>query len=69
MTSGVKPTHQLGGSTLVTAGSFPGLSCAEFCAGAGIAVGKKISAQHKVKSGRKSKRPVIKVQNFFTPEG
>ena len=64
MTSDVKPIHQLGGSTLVTKGSFPALSSA----GAALAEGKRISAQHKLKSRRVNKRPVIEVQNFFTPE-
>jgi hypothetical protein len=49
MTSDDKPIHQLGGSTLVTAGSIPALSCAEFC-GTALMQGERISAQHKAKS-------------------
>jgi hypothetical protein len=52
---------------LVTVGSLPALSCPGFCAGAALTDGKRI-AQHKPKSGMESKRPVIKMQNFFTPE-
>jgi hypothetical protein len=66
MSSAVKPIHQLGGSTLVTEGSFPALFSAGFCAG--TAEGKRISAQHRPKSSSENKRPVIKGQNFFTPE-
>jgi hypothetical protein len=69
MSSEVKPIHQLGGSTLVTMGSFPGLPGAEFCVGAAVTEGKRTSEQHKAKSGRETKRPVIEGQNFFTPEG
>jgi hypothetical protein len=67
MSSEVNPIHQVGGSTLVTVGSLPALSCPGFCAGAALTDGKRI-AQHKPKSGMESKRPVIKMQNFFTPE-
>jgi hypothetical protein len=49
MTSEVKPIHQLGGSTLVTAGSFPTLSCVALSAGAAVPEGEKIKLQHKLK--------------------
>jgi hypothetical protein len=49
MTSDDKPIHQVGGSTLVTAGSIPVLSCAVFCE-ATQTQGERISAQHKAKS-------------------
>jgi hypothetical protein len=55
MTSGVKPIHQLGGSTLVTAGSFPFFSGAEFGAAA-LTQGERISAQDKTNSGTESER-------------
>jgi hypothetical protein len=64
MTSGVKPIHQLGGSTLMTAGSFPTFSCAW----AAVREQERRSTQHQVKSGRENKRQVTKGQNFFTPE-
>jgi hypothetical protein len=59
MTSGVKPIHQLGGSTFVTVGSFATWSfvgfCVTFCAAA-LTEGERISAQHKMKSGTENER-------------
>jgi hypothetical protein len=55
MTSDDKPIHQVGGSTLVTAGSIPVLSCAGFGVAA-LKQGERISAQHKAKSARENER-------------
>jgi hypothetical protein len=55
MTSDDKPIHQLGGSTLVTAGSIPVLSCGGFC-GAALAQSERNSAQHKAKSIRENEQ-------------
>jgi hypothetical protein len=49
MTSDVKPIHQLGGSTLVTAGSFPVFSGSGFCAAP--TEDERSNAQHNSKSG------------------
>ena len=67
MTSGVKPIHQLGGSTLVMVGSFPTFSCAAFGAAA-LTQSERIRAQYKAKSERENERAVSKVRNFFTRE-
>jgi hypothetical protein len=55
MTSELRPIHQVGGSTLVTAGSIPVLSCDGFC-GAALAQGERLSAQHKARSARENER-------------
>jgi hypothetical protein len=51
MTSELRPIHQVGGSTLVTAGSLPGFSGAGFF-WAELREGEKISAQQTTMKGR-----------------
>jgi hypothetical protein len=51
MSSEVKPIHQLGGSTLMTTGSFPTFSCA-----AALTEGERINAQHKTKIETENER-------------